>query len=140
MKMHLKIKQFQCQHCEKSFTQKCNYNKHLRTHMVPKLRDRKTFQCTICYKKYTQAYNLRVSASIYEWLYLFEWWRYEHILIKLNFDPDWLRKGPKYELLPIDPKSHTLLCFLIIDGSLSHWRSIFINFKCTDAYLILPQP
>mmetsp|Transcript_25105 Transcript_25105/g.22258 ORF Transcript_25105/g.22258 Transcript_25105/m.22258 type:complete len:82 (+) Transcript_25105:455-700(+) len=59
MKMHLNIKQFQCQFCDRRFTQKCNYNKHLKTHRTPNLRDRKVFQCPICLKKYTQSYNLK---------------------------------------------------------------------------------
>ena len=64
MKIHLDTKPFQCQYCSKKFVQKCNYTKHMRTHLVPILKERKIFKCSFCAKKYTQKYNLKVRVII----------------------------------------------------------------------------
>mmetsp|Transcript_12764 Transcript_12764/g.11319 ORF Transcript_12764/g.11319 Transcript_12764/m.11319 type:complete len:161 (+) Transcript_12764:144-626(+) len=65
MKMHLNIRQFECQFCSKKFIQKCNYNKHMKTHTIPNLEDRRIFKCNMCTKKYTQAYNLRNHMKVH---------------------------------------------------------------------------
>lgn len=62
--MHTDSKPYICNYCGKGFIQKGNLKKHLKTHEVPKLRDRKRFQCDYCPRQYTERYNYMVSILI----------------------------------------------------------------------------
>uniref|UniRef100_A0A7S3JGI9 C2H2-type domain-containing protein n=1 Tax=Euplotes harpa TaxID=151035 RepID=A0A7S3JGI9_9SPIT len=63
VRMHENIRPFKCEHCDKSFTQKCNLKKHNRKHLVAKLKDRKRFKCSVCEKGFTERYNLKAHIE-----------------------------------------------------------------------------
>jgi uncharacterized Zn-finger protein len=43
LRMHAGIKPFSCKFCFKSFTQKSNMKKHMKTHIMPALEQRKRY-------------------------------------------------------------------------------------------------
>ena len=65
----MNVKPHVCKYCSKGFTQKGNLKKHLKTHEVPLVGNRKRYQCEYCNRKYTERYNYRVSLLFYESLY-----------------------------------------------------------------------
>lgn len=63
-RMHKGIKPYQCNFCYKQFTQKGNLRKHLKTHLMPSLDQRKRYKCEFCDSSYTERYNYKVSYRI----------------------------------------------------------------------------
>ena len=61
VRMHEDIRPYQCEFCNRSFTQKCNLTKHRQRHLVTDLKERKRFKCRICEKSFTERYNLKVK-------------------------------------------------------------------------------
>ena len=60
LRMHLGIKKYACEHCDKQFTQKGNMLKHAKHHEVPQLSHRKTIKCEYCSSRFTEKYNCQV--------------------------------------------------------------------------------
>lgn len=60
-RMHKGVKPYQCNYCMKTFTQKGNLRKHLKTHVMPSLDQRKRYKCEFCDSSYTERYNYKVS-------------------------------------------------------------------------------
>lgn len=63
-RMHKGVKPYSCKYCFKSFTQKGNLKKHLKTHLLPNIESRKRYKCDLCGSSYTERYNYKVSAII----------------------------------------------------------------------------
>ena len=59
-KVHDKFRPFKWEYCSKSYTQKGNMIKHLRSHRIGNLEERRDFTCEFCHKGYTEKYNLKV--------------------------------------------------------------------------------
>ena len=76
-RMHRGLKPYECLMCSQRFTQKGNLKKHIKTHILSDVDDRKRFSCSQCGKKYTERYNYRVrSFHITIW-----WWVFTTSLI-----------------------------------------------------------
>lgn len=60
LRVHLGIRHYECEYCDKTFSQKGNLSKHVRKHEIPELSERKQLICQVCKNLYTQKYNLRV--------------------------------------------------------------------------------
>ncbi|CAI2386186.1 unnamed protein product [Moneuplotes crassus] len=58
-RMHEGEKPFECNICERKFSQKSNLTKHMKHHMLTTISQRKLFKCRLCPKGYTERYNLR---------------------------------------------------------------------------------
>lgn len=70
VRMHEDIRPYQCEFCERAFTQRCNLKKHRRRHIITDLNDRKKYKCNMCSKGFTERYNLKVRPtplSNYKW-------------------------------------------------------------------------
>lgn len=63
VRMHEGLRPYQCEFCDRAFTQRCNLKKHRRRHIITDLRDRKKFKCNVWGKGFTERYNLKVSSS-----------------------------------------------------------------------------
>jgi hypothetical protein len=61
--MHKGVKPYKCQMWDKSFTQKGNLKKHITTHLLPDLKNRKRYLCHVCGKSYTEKYNYKVCIQ-----------------------------------------------------------------------------
>ena len=61
MRMHEDIRPYQCEFCNRAFTQKCNLTKHRQRHIITDLKERKKFKWSKCAKSYTERYNLKVK-------------------------------------------------------------------------------
>lgn len=60
-RMHKGVKPYKCNFCMKQFTQKGNLRKHMKTHIMPSLDQRKRYKCEYCDSSYTERYNYKVS-------------------------------------------------------------------------------
>lgn len=60
-RMHKGVKPYKCNFWMKQFTQKGNLRKHLKTHVMPNLEQRKRYKCEFCDSSYTERYNYKVS-------------------------------------------------------------------------------
>ena len=76
-RVHMGVKPFTCNFCFKGFTQKGNLKKHLKTHTLPNVENRKRYYCEACGSSYTERYNFKVI----EFKWFFKW--YNNILIFL---------------------------------------------------------
>ena len=65
-RMHKKEKPFQCNVCQKRFTQKGNLKKHMKTHMMPDVESRKRYKCEYWDSSYTERYNYKVRQHLFE--------------------------------------------------------------------------
>ena len=63
-RMHEGVKPYSCQICHKAFTQKGNLKKHILTHLLPQIENRKRYKCEWCDKGYTEKYNYMVSLTL----------------------------------------------------------------------------
>jgi len=59
--VHQGIKPYNWCYWKKSFTQKSNMTKHMKTHLMPKLQQRKRYYWEHCVSSYTERYNYMVS-------------------------------------------------------------------------------
>lgn len=63
-RMHKGVKPYKCNFCMKQFTQKGNLRKHMKTHVMPSLEQRKRYKCEFCDSSYTERYNYKVGYAL----------------------------------------------------------------------------
>ncbi|CAI2360984.1 unnamed protein product [Moneuplotes crassus] len=63
-RMHEGVKPFECNICQRKFSQKSNLTKHSKQHLMANMSQRKRFRCSLCPKAYTERYNLRKHLKV----------------------------------------------------------------------------
>jgi len=62
-RMHKGIKPYNCKFCLKGFTQQGNLKKHMKTHTLPNVENRKRYRWEFWDSSYTERYNYKVTQS-----------------------------------------------------------------------------